>query len=171
LYKASLIKDGIGISITEPTIPGYLWKNPSVIQALIDETDNKCSKSELTFKTIRIQMKENREYRTHDVTYYFPQDFTCNNRHFNGAKKNDGEKQELVTEMFVHELELGTDEEGTPIMQYCPFIVWRMAINGEEKKTDDDDDGIRGTNKALARLGITVGEKSNKLGTPMDDTV
>jgi hypothetical protein len=164
IYKASLTKGGVGITITEPTIPGYLWKNPSKIQALIDADHDKCSKSELTYKTIRMDMKENREHRSHDVTYYFPEDMTCNNRHFNGSKKNDGEKQELFTEMFVYELELGLDEEGNTITQFCPFVVWRMAINGEEKKTDDDDDGIRGTNKALARLGINVGEKTKTSG-------
>jgi hypothetical protein len=163
LYKAYLTKNGTGITITEPTIPGYLWKNATKIQETIDQDSRSlCQKSEITFKTIRMHLKKNKEYRSHDVTYYFPQDITCNNRYFNGSKKTDGEKQELITDMFVYDLPLGKDSSEDDIIQYCPYIVWRMAIDGEEKQIEDDDEDIRGTDKAFARLGISVGEKKSK---------
>ena len=171
LYKAALTKGGTGIVVTEPTIPGYLWKNPVKIQELIDfDQKSSCTKSELTYKFIRMDMKKNREHRTHEVIYYFPQDITCNNQHFNGSKKM-GEKQELITEMFVFELEIGVDADkgNEPIFQYCPFLCWKMAINGEDKQVDDDEDGLRGATKALARLGIKVGEKSTKDAYSMED--
>jgi hypothetical protein len=162
LYKACLTRDGDGIIITEPTIPGYLWKNPTKIQALVDlEADEVCKKTELTYKTIRMDMKKNRQYRTQKCTYLFPHGTTCNNEHFN-KKNRSSSKNDLDTEIYVYEVQIGTDEENNEdIVQFCPFIVWRMAINGEGKRTDDDDDGVRGASKALARLGIKVGEKKS----------
>lgn len=166
LYSARLNDGGTGIIVTEPTIPGYLWRNPTKIQELVDDgaPGGICKKTELTFKTIRIDMKKNREYRTHEVTYFFPNGVTCNNELFNGSstKGRRSDHFELDTEMFVYEVELGKDQDDNDIVQYCPFIVWRMAIDGAARQTEDDDDGVRGASKALARLGIKVGEKRSK---------
>jgi hypothetical protein len=166
LYSARLNDGGTGIIVTEPTIPGYLWRNPAKIQELVDDgaPGGICKKTELTYKTIRIDMKKNREYRSHEVTYFFPQGVTCNNELFNGSstKGRRSDHFELDTEMFVYEVELGKDQDDNDIVQFCPFIVWRMAIDGAARQTEDDDDGVRGASKALARLGIKVGEKPTK---------
>jgi hypothetical protein len=170
LYKARLTDEGDGLIVTEPTIPGYLWKNPAEIQALVDldNDDGVCQKTELTYKTIRMDMKKNRDYKTHEVTYFFPKGTTCNNEHFNRANRRSSQ-YELNTDMYVYELQIGEDQEGRDIVQYCPFIVWRMAIDGEGKQTEDDDDGVRGAEKALARLGIKVGTKKKTNDSSMDD--
>ncbi len=101
---------------------------------------------------------------------------TCNNELFNGSstKGRRSDHFELDTEMFVYEVELGKDQDDNDNVQFfCPVIVWRMAIDGAARQTEDDDDGVQGASKALlARLGIKVGEqpsKSRDVDLNMDD--
>ena len=80
LFKARLCNDGGGIIISEPTIPGYLWQNPTEIQLLVDDTEdvgNVCQPSFRTYKTIRTDMKKDRNTRTKDIVYRFPSGVTC----------------------------------------------------------------------------------------------
>jgi hypothetical protein len=53
LYSARLNDGGrTGTIVTEPTIPGYLWRNPAKIQELVDDhgaPGGICQKTELTY--------------------------------------------------------------------------------------------------------------------------
>jgi hypothetical protein len=154
-----LTTDGDGIIVTEPTIPGYLWQNPTDIQALVLDDDDICQRTMQTYKTIRTDMKKNRDdLRTHDVVYRFPPGVTCNNEFFNSQNRRSSQ-HELDTELCLYKQVLGLDQNGQPVVQFCPFIVWKMAIDGEGKQTEDDDDALNKTSKAFARLGIKVGTK------------
>ncbi len=166
LFKGRLNSDGTGIIVTEPTIPGFLWQNPQDIQELIDaEEDEICDRSFQTYKTIRTDMKRNKDLLSHEVIYRFPKGVTCNNEFFNSMNRRSSH-YELDTDMIIYKQVLGVDEQNNNIIQFCPCLVWKMAIDGEGKQTDDDDDALSRTSKAFAKLGIKVGTRGS---SRMDD--
>jgi hypothetical protein len=153
-HKARLTHDGKGLIATEPTIPTYLWSNPKAVLELVDEEHGSCDATFQTFKTIRTDMKKKRDLRTHEVLYKFPPGTTCNNEFFNKVNRRSS-NYELDTELIVFENEVGQTEDGDKIVQFCPFVVWRMAIDGPGKQTEDEDDQVlNGATKAFARLGL-----------------
>jgi predicted RNA-binding protein with TRAM domain len=160
VFQGTLLEDGSGIIITEPTIPGYMWDNVNEIQKLIDaDSTGVCEPSLLTFKTIRTDLKKHRELQTTQNTYLFPDGVTCNNEFFNKQTRRSSQL-DLDTEMFVHGQKIGESEDGEAIIQYCSFIVFKLGIDGAGKQTEEADE-VRGVNKAFARLGIkTKGTKS-----------
>lgn len=166
MFKGRLCHDGGGMIITEPTLPGYIWQDPKSIQMLIDEADSiaaVCQPSYRTFKTIRTDMKKDRTTRTRDIVYRFPTGMTCNNEFFNSQNRRSSQL-DLDCDMHIHKIEIGEDEELNTLYQFCPFIVWRVAIDGLGKQTTDDGDGGLGAaTKAFAKLGI------KKRGTAMDE--
>jgi hypothetical protein len=62
-------------------------------------------------------------------------------------------------EMIVYQQELKKekDQRGHPVIEYLPFVVWKMAIDGPGKQTDDDDEENQGISKAFARLRVRGG--------------
>jgi hypothetical protein len=159
-YKARLSKHFNGVVITEPNIPNYFWKDPVEVQALVDCDEREvCAKTELTYKTMKMHLKEHQEHITRDTLFLFPAGVTCSNEHFN--KKNRGTTHLLDVDVFMKDVVIGKGSDGQNLVQYSPFVVWKMSINGENKRTDDDDDGISGASKAFARLGITLGTRRN----------
>jgi hypothetical protein len=150
LYKGRLCADGGGIIATEPTIPGYLWKNPADIQIQVDNgesIDDVCKASYRTYQTIRTSTL------TKEVTYRFPSGTTCNNEYFNTQNRRSS-NLELDTDVVFYRQEMGEDENNNSIYTYCTFIVWRVAIDGAGKQTSAKDDDVTAATRALARLGI-----------------
>jgi hypothetical protein len=47
-------------AVVEPTIPGYLWQNPTDIHTLVDDDIISCQRTMQTYKTIRTDSKKNR---------------------------------------------------------------------------------------------------------------
>lgn len=170
-YKGRLCSDGGGIIATEPTIPGYLLLDPKAIQLLVDDKhmiDNVCQPTFRTYKTIRTEMKKDASTRKKEVVYRFPPGVTCNNEFFNTTNRRSSQL-ELDTQLVMAQQLVGEDEEDNPIMNYCPFIVWRVSIDGLAKQTaDEEDDGVSAAQKAFAKFGIK--KKGTKKGGGSMDT-
>ncbi len=157
-YKARLTQQGDGIIITEPTIPAYLWENPVEIQELVDDDYVLCEATLRTYKTIRTDMKKHKpQSLTQDITYLFPDSITCNNEFFNKLNRRNSQF-ELDMEMVVFQQELKEkDHRGHLAIEYLPFVVWKLAIDGPGKQTEDDDEENQGISKAFARLRVRGG--------------
>jgi hypothetical protein len=162
MYSAKLCEDGGGIVVTEPTIPGYLWQNPKAIQMLVDDSfDEKgvCQPSFRTYKTIRTDMKKDRATRTKEIVYRFPRGVTCNNEFFNTENRRSSQL-DLDTDIIMHKVAFGEDSDtGLSVHNFLLALVWKVAIDGEGKKTIVEDDAVKGTAKMFAKLGL------KKLGT------
>jgi hypothetical protein len=159
-YSARLCQDGGGIIISEPTIPHFFWEDPDEIQSLVDGT-NVCTVTRLAYRVIATRVQETKEIRTHEVEYRFDKDITCNNEFFNldvnGGPPNTPLK--LIAKMVVQKRVLGVDSLGKDIVDYMPFVVWRMAIDGDEvnRTSAKRNSPSAGLSDAFAKIGITIG--------------
>jgi hypothetical protein len=164
-YLARLSQNGNAIIITEPVVPEYLWNEPEAIQKLVDGVGNEvCHVTDKSYKITRTRFVENKEYRTFESRYLFPKDVTCNNEFFNNDANGapPGSPYKLVTKMILQKRQLGIDGDNRPIFSFMPFIVWRMAIDGDDdrtsaKKREDPDSFL---SDALSSLGINLGTNS-----------
>jgi hypothetical protein len=161
-YQARLSQSGDAIIVTEPVVAEYLWNEATggnSIQNLVDGA-NLCQVTDKSYKITRTRFMENKEYRTFETRYLFPPGVTCNNEFFNGTP---GTHLKLVTKMVLQKRLLGQDGNNLPIYSFMPFVVWKMAIDGDDsrtsaKKQEDPDSFL---SDALSSLGINLGTNNN----------
>jgi hypothetical protein len=161
-YSARLSSDGTGIYCVEPTIPHFLWtsKDRTSIQAIVDGGDV-CNVTDKSYKITTTRLQENKEFRTTEVYYAFPKGVTCNNEHFNKDDKGMSPPNpfHLLTKMHLQQRVIGTStDSGDDIYDFMPFVVWKVAIDGLDARTQPKKDGKdNGLSDALKSLGITLG--------------
>jgi hypothetical protein len=164
-YGARLSQNGDGIFITEPVVANFLWapeeSGQSSIQSIVDGgTANVCKVTEKSYKITTTRIKENKEYCVHEIFYKFPHKVTCNNEFFNndssGAPPSTPYK--LVTKMHLQKRKMGVDSNGNAVVDFMPFVSWRMAIDGVDARTrPKQESSDNGLSDALGALGISLG--------------
>lgn len=168
-YKARLTNDCGGIIIQEPIFASWMWNNPRKVMDLIDaEEEEACARTELAYKTMKTRVNEKREYRIKETLYRFPEGITCNTDHFN--KKNRGSSSLLLDcNIHIFEHTVGKTDENRDIIMYCPFVCWKMAVDGEGRRTAEDDEEVTATAAALSRIGFTLSGTRSATGLGNND--
>jgi hypothetical protein len=164
-YSARLAQDGRGILVTEPTVPQFFWSEDSAtssVQAIVDHggASSICKVTEKSFNITTTLLQENKEYRTCEILYLFPQGITCNNEFFNNDSSGvpPSTPYKLLTKMHLQKREMGVDTDGNTVHDFMPFVAWRMAIDGADARTRPKQESAdNGLSDALGALGINLG--------------
>ena len=124
---ATLLEDGSGIRVREPTVPSYLLDGPH----------GSCRLSKIAHAVVvkRIKKKNGaRQFKT--VILRFPEGTTCSNDHFNKKASRF-----LNNNIGFKELELnGKDSSKTLMESSVAFMTWKLAIDGTSRDFNNSDD-------------------------------
>jgi hypothetical protein len=158
-YAARISQDGGGIIVTEPSVPQFLWEDADGIQNLVDGS-NVCTVTRLSYRVHGTRFAENDEIRTTEVEYRLEDGITINNEFFNQDCNGAPPATPFLLEpkMVVQKRVLMTDRSGNDVVDFMPFVVWKMAIDGEDARTS-----VKKTSPtdcladAFDRLGIHIG--------------
>jgi hypothetical protein len=163
-YSARLSHDGRALMITEPVVADFLWSDPETIQKLVDRGGPLCQTTDRSYKIAATRIVENTEQQVAEARYKFPDDITCNNEFFNQDANGapPGNPYKLVSKMVLQKRQLGVDNVGNPLFSFMPFVVWKVAIDGDDSRTSaKKDDPNSGLSDALSGLGINLGTNTN----------
>jgi hypothetical protein len=157
VYKARLATDGSGIIVTEPVQVGWMWRHPTQVQALIDSPAPTCERTLKKYKTYSVDYKKNTSKQIKEVFYRFADNFTVNNNFFNGTKTGRT-MLDLETTFKIAQVPFVQDKQ--KYVQLCPFVVWKVAIDGNDK-AHEEDSGIKKLTSVFGNMTIQ--------GTVIDD--
>lgn len=176
LYKGRLTADFDGVIITRPSLPRALRE----VDCMHDLEDKECIPTKTAHEVAATEIEINDDIETTEDTYWFPKEhgvqITCNNKHFNDSV--DSDPYSLTMYFRLRDVEIGKKQakccddscgvnlvckvcnkidHELSVVQFIPFVVFKMAINGEEKTTKPPSkkstiDGVTG---ALGKLGIS----------------
>lgn len=153
LYKARLASDGTGIIVTEPVQVGWMWKEPRLIQELMDGGPKKaCARTLKKFKAYCVDYKKSKEKQSKEVFYRFADGFTVNNNFFNKVNKSSRSTLDLVTELRIVQITVPLEPKN--VVQCCPMLFWRVAIDGDDRTHEEESDGIANLVSAFGHVGI-----------------
>lgn len=153
LYKARLASDGTGIIVTEPVQVGWMWKEPRLIQELMDGGPKKaCARTLKKFKAYCVDYKKSKGKQSKEVFYRFADGFTVNNNFFNKVNKSSRSTLDLVTELRI--VQITVPLEPKKVVQCCPMLFWRVAIDGDDRRHEEESDGIANLVSAFGHVGI-----------------
>ncbi|KAG7350837.1 hypothetical protein IV203_010197 [Nitzschia inconspicua] len=154
----------------DASIPSFFWEDPDFIFNLSKTGQNPvCSATERAFRIVSTRLHSNQDpenqgktenYTVRETQYKFPNGITCNNEMFNKDEK--GVKPinpfNLEVSMRMAKRFLAKDKDGNEIWTFLPFIVWTMAIDGEDARTSvkKKQNSVDGLTAALESLGIAV---------------
>jgi hypothetical protein len=129
---------------------GWAWSELVKVQELIDGgPDATCEQTLKKYKTHSVDYKKNKSKQSKEVFYRFADSFTENNNFFNtkaGCHSLDTETDfKIVQVPFV--------EGKQKFVQFCPFVFWKVAIDGDNK-THEDEEGINNLLSAFGHVTI-----------------
>jgi len=151
--KASLLIDGTGIVITEPSVPQYLYKDLKSMYALDAEAEA-CEATIRAHKVASTGIKRDEKRQVKQVTVKFPDGMSCNNEFFNNSGTSKLKTNIRFMEVVICQEE---DEDGlvNDVNQTCTYVFWKVAIDGTDRRlreeSDSDEDELVG---ALKRMKI-----------------
>jgi hypothetical protein len=158
-YAARISQDGGGIIVTEPSVPQFLWEDADGIQNLVDGKDL-CTVTRLSYRVHATRFAENNDIRTTEVEYRLEDGITVNNEFFNQDSNNGPPATPFLLEpkMVIQKRVLMTDKNGNDLIDFMPFVVWKMAIDGEDARTSVKKSSPTDClTDAFAGLGIHIG--------------
>jgi hypothetical protein len=144
--KAVLDASGAHIRITMPTVPLFLRKDVVAIHKL--EGDAACVRTMKEHGIVATAINSKDSRQTKDVILSFPDDITCNVKHFgNSVKKLKKEFRILefkVSETFTHK---------------ALYLFWQVAIEREARRietkdSDDSEDPIELAQKRMLMMNV-----------------
>jgi hypothetical protein len=133
--KASLLADGTGITVTEPTVPFYFIQNAGQIYDL--EGAKACESTARTHAIAATGIKTNNNRQIKQVTLKFPDGITCNNDNFNKSTTKDGSLK-LKNNLRMMPVQMDKDDKGDPITTTIAFVFWKVSIDGEARHLNAD---------------------------------
>lgn len=111
---ASLLPDGTGILVREPTVPTYLLEINKEMKAAC--------------------MKKEPSHQCKTVLLRFPEGTTCNDKHFN---KNS---LQLNNNLRLKSLDLVGKDPSKTMDSKVAYISWKVAIDGDTRDFNESDD-------------------------------
>jgi hypothetical protein len=157
-YKASLLPDGSGISVTVPTISQALLDQVNEIHSLEDAAECEQTKLQHNVKATFIKARAERLKKT--LVLKFPRGMTANNKHFNGKGASaDDTVLKLKNNFRILDVVIDTDEEGEEDLESVSFIWWKVVIGAPQRLADESDDSeddyLEAITRRTSRLRIT----------------
>jgi hypothetical protein len=114
---------------------GWMWRQPKEVQELIDAPGPACERTLKKYKMYSVEYKKTTSKQVKEVFYRFADDFTVNNCFFNGAKTG---RNMLHLETDFRIVQVPFVEGKQKYMQLCPFVVWKVAIDGDDKAHEEE---------------------------------
>jgi hypothetical protein len=152
---ATLLQDGSGIRVSEPTVPFYL----------LDCPHGSCERSKIAHAVVVKKIKSKnttRQFKT--VILQFPQVMTCNNKCFNKKGSNF-----LLNNIDFKALELkGKDQRVTLVESKVAYLTWKVATDGTSRDFNDSDDDDSDDDEWTAALSKHTTDQATG-GTDMED--
>lgn len=164
--KAQLLPDGSGIEVTWPTLPDY-FRDHKKIQGL---EDTECERTALRHSTFVRSFKNDEKRQSKKIFLNFPDQITCNSKHFNAGKENGQLKTNFRFTTAKFQVPNWTrdaenisdaDEDGTvPYIRF--FVFWKVVINKkvseqvahESVEADETNDDIVDAMRLLRKMGV-----------------
>ena len=157
LITATLLADGSGIRVREPSVPSYLLEGPH----------GDCSLSQIAHKVVSKKIKKkdgNRQFKTQILR--FPEGMTCNKSHFNKRGTplldNNVDFKDVI-------LIKGKEDPDDKIK--VSFFTWKVAVDGTNRafdESDDDDDDDDEWNAALSKHKKDQNKAASKAAMDLD---
>jgi hypothetical protein len=122
--KASLLSDGTGITITEPTLPTYFFTEVKEMHDL--EGDDLCVPLFRAHAVAATGIKMRDSGRLIQSTLRFPVGIKCYSEHVNSSDKNSNSLR-LKSNLRVLKVDVG-ELNGSPIENCVHYIFWKVAI-------------------------------------------
>jgi hypothetical protein len=155
---ATLLGDGSGIRVSEPTVPS----------CLLDGPHGDCRLSKIAHAVVAKSIKKKeaglartRQFKT--VILRFPDGKTCNSKHFN--KKGT---HFLNNNIEVKGLDIkGKDPKKILMESKVAFMTWKVAVDGTTRDFNDSDDEDGDDEEWTTALSKHKKDQANK-GETMD---
>jgi hypothetical protein len=148
--RASMLPDGDGIVVTEPTLPTFMMEMTNEMHALEGE-DNGCVPTYQAHRVAVTDIKKSAGRQTKEVVLRFPDGIRCKMEHFNGKK--DGLK--LSNNLRILPGELGTGGADTTFA----YIFWKLPIDEKQRllqeEAEDSDDDLDEALLRMSKMSVT----------------
>jgi len=156
--EVSLLSDGSGIEMKEPTVPTFFFTQVEDMYEL-DSDEERCASTILAHSVAATAIKNQVHRQSKRVVIEFPDGITCNKDFFNEA----GDGLKLKKRFRMLEVELCKDAAGNPVTTHLTFMYWKVAVDGEEKKLGpdknkpDDDDDLKNALHRMSKMNMNTG--------------
>lgn len=150
--SASLLPEKTGIVLRMPSMASAMVYAFHVVHFQEDPVD---LSAKTNHESIAAHYHNNAAVQFKEVTFMFPKSMRGSNRHFNGTIA-DPKNRKLVTNFRFADVDLEhKDENGNKIQLVCPYVFWKIVVDGPFRTTAFESDNSSDEERAYGRLLAT----------------